>query len=477
MPRVVSCKLDQVLAAPTEGLQASGSMSGMLHLDLRNLSKDRLGEKQGLDFSRELDAYSTQLEAAKEALFGRKKDPKNMLGWVDLPEDTEQVRELLRFKDAQSWVQDFVVLGIGGSALGAQCLAAALGGSGVRLHFVDNVEPGPVIELLAKLNPAETLVNVISKSGNTPETMAAFLVFGSWLERRLGPDWKRHLVVTTDPEKGLLRSYARREQVSCFAVPESVGGRFSVFSAAGLLPLAFAGVGLEALLSGARKANQTAQLTLAQNLPAQTALVHHLYAARGVNINVLMPYSSRLKLLPSWFVQLHAESLGKAKDREGREVFVGTTPIPAVGATDQHAQVQLFREGPFDKLVAFIQIEKPAQDLEIPRVAGLEALDYLFGKSFHRLLSSEASATAHALAKAGRPNYAMVLEKLDEYHLGWLLQHLMWQTAFLGELWNINAFNQPGVELGKEYTYALMGRKGYEELRETLIHEGAEGHE
>jgi len=444
----------------------------MLRLDLNNLFSERIG-KYGIDWAAEFATHARSLEAARDALWGRKSDPTEFLGWIDIPEDTETVRQVLRFRQANDWVEDFVVLGIGGSALGAQAVAAALGKGPVRLHFVDNVESEPIIGLLRSLEPHKTLVNVISKSGSTAETMAAFLVFRQWLE--LGTtDWKKHVIVTTDPAKGILRPYVQAEGLTAFEVPPSVGGRFSVTCPVGTLPLAFVGIDLENLLAGARKANEQAKGALEKNLPAQTALVNHLFSRKGMNIAVFMPYSTRLRFLPDWFVQLHDESLGKMRGRQGQQVRTGTTAVRAIGTTDQHAQVQLFREGPYDKLTTFVRILNPSENLEIPAVKGLEGLDYLFGRSFFELLDAEAKATAHALAKAGQPNYTITLEKLDAYNLGWLLQHLMWQTAFLGELWNINAFDQPGVELGKEYTYALMGRKGWEKLADELKSEGVE---
>ncbi|WP_337868496.1 glucose-6-phosphate isomerase [Meiothermus sp.] len=444
----------------------------MLRLDLNNLFSERIGE-HGIDWVAEFASQAPNLEAARDALWSRKSDPAEFLGWIDVPEDTETLRRVLRYREANAWVEDLVVLGIGGSALGAQAVGAALGKGPVRLHFVDNVEPEPIIGLLRTLEPHKTLVNVISKSGSTAETMAAFLVFRQWLELGVA-DWKKHVVVTTDPAKGILRPYAQAEGLATFEVPPAVGGRFSVTCPVGTLPLAFAEVDLENLLAGARKSNEQARAALEHNLPAQTALINHLYSQRGKNIVVFMPYSTRLRYLPDWFVQLHDESLGKMRDRAGQEVRTGTTAVRAIGTTDQHAQVQLFREGPHDKLINFVRLLNPSENLEIPAVRGLEALDYLFGKSFFELLDAEAKATAHAMAKAGQPNYTLTLETLDAYHLGWLLQHLMWQTAFLGELWNINAFDQPGVELGKEYTYALMGRKGWESLAQELRAEGVE---
>jgi glucose-6-phosphate isomerase len=440
-----------------------------MRIDFSNLHQNRIGNT-GLAWEKVLEEHTPALEAAVKAILARKSDPEAFLGWTEVPEDTETLRQIMHYRQNQAWVTDLVVLGIGGSALGAQAVSSALGKGSVKLHFVDNVEPEPIMALLDSLNPQTTLVNVISKSGSTAETMAAFLAFRHWLQQT--PDWKKHVVVTTDPHKGVLRPYVAAEGLASFAVPPSVGGRFSVTCPVGTLPLAFAGIDLENLLAGARQSNQQASAAFADNLPAQTALAHHLFALRGLNINVFMPYSSRLRFLPDWFVQLHDESLGKMLDRQGNTVRSGTTAVRAIGTTDQHAQVQLFREGPHDKLINFITVKQSDQDLLIPAVQGLEGLDYLFGKTFSQLLTAEAKATAHALAKAGQPNYTITLEKLDAYNLGWLLQHLMWQTALLGELWNIDAFDQPGVELGKEYTYALMGRRGWEELAKTLALEG-----
>lgn len=413
----------------------------MLRLDTRFLP----------GFGEALRQNAPRLLKARSALLARKGEPGAMLGWLDLPEDTETLRAIRRYREANPWVEDFVHIGIGGSALGPKALEAAFGDGKVRFHFVDHVEPEPLRALLARLDPGKTLVNVVSKSGATAETLAVFLLFLRWLQEALGEGWRRHVAVTTDPHGGPLRAFAEGEGLVSFAIPEAVGGRFSVLSPVGLLPLAFAGVDLEALLAGARKANAQAQGPLEEALPLHTALLQDLHRDRPVS--VFMVYSERLKYLPFWFVQLHSESLGK-RDREGRRV--GTTALPALGPQDQHAQVQLFREGPPDKLIALLIPENPVADLEIPKVEGLEAAAYLQGKTFHRLLRAEAEATYQALAEADQKAYALYLERVDPYGVGWLLQHLMWQTALLGELWGVNAFDQPGVELGKRLTRAFL---------------------
>lgn len=379
------------------------------------------------DFPQALKAHGTRLLKAREALLAKRKEPGQMLGWVDLPEDTETLRRIRRYQEVNPWVEDYVLLGIGGSALGPKALETAFNEGKVRFHYVDHVEPEPTLRLLRALDPRKTLVNAVSKSGTTAETLAALLLFLNWLRENLGEGWRQHLVLTTDPTRGALRALAEREGLMAFPIPENVGGRYSVLSPVGLLPLAFAGVDLEALLMGARKANEVALAPLEENLPLKTALIQHLH--RHLPITVFMVYSERLKYLPAWFVQLHDESLGK-RDTKGNRV--GTTAVPALGPQDQHAQVQLFREGPLDKLIVLVVPERAEEDLTLPQVEGLPEAAYLFGKGLFQLLRAEAEATYQALAEAGQGVYTLYLSEISPYTVGWLLQHLMWQTAFFG---------------------------------------------
>lgn len=459
----------------------------MIDCDLRNLSSDRIGPAQGLELDAEIAALAPHLDRDADALRARRDDPAAMLGWIDLPTGQEEdVAELLAFaEEARDRFDDLVVLGIGGSSLGAAAVVSALqhparalqgpDGDGLRIHFVDNVDADVIHGLLEVLDPSRTLVNVISKSGTTAETMAGYLAFEAWLRDALGDRFAAHVAVTTDPESGILRPLAERDGLRAFAVPPSVGGRFSVLSAVGLLPIALAGADVRGLLAGAARADEAAARPFAESMPKQGAFAQLLAARRGARINVLMPYSTRLRRVSDWYVQLWAESLGKAVDRRGSRVHAGTTPLPAVGTTDQHSQVQLFNEGPFDKVVAFVRVGASDHDLEIPPPRdGLEALAYLGGRRFHELMNAEQAATAHALAAHRRPSYTLRMPRLDAEHLGELLQGLMWQTALVGERLGIDAYDQPGVELGKVYTYALMGRDGYDEQRRELAEAGVE---
>ncbi len=449
-------------------------------LDLNNLWQSRAG-KGGFDLELEIKAHADTLEKARKSLLERLDDPNAMLGWINLPNETHllaSVETLASELETQEIFTDLVVLGIGGSSLGGQTVVSALqhparhlqpAGKGMRVHFVDNVDGDVISGLIEALDAKTTLINVISKSGTTTETMAAYLVFKDWLEHNLGSRAHKHIIATTDPLRGVLRPLATSRGYRTLDVPQSVGGRYSVFSPVGLLPIRLAGIDITRLLQGARKANDDLNTAIEKNAALLFALANTLSAAAGRKNIVFMPYSTRLRFLADWFAQLWAESLGKQKTRAGDVVHAGTTPIKAVGTTDQHSQVQLYMEGPDDKLFTFIAIEQASSELIIPNAEPAEPdMNYLGGQSMQRLLNAELEATANALARQGRGSLTFRLERLDEIQLGWLMQTLMLATAITGELWQINAFDQPGVELGKQLTYALMGRPGFEALAQSL---------
>jgi glucose-6-phosphate isomerase len=455
----------------------------MIKIDLRNASASRLGETHGFELEREFEAFRNRLDTHVGELRRRAENPSDMLGWLDLPhahDELDRIEDFVAGLDER--FTDLVVLGIGGSSLGAMTVTAALQhpwrnlqdvGTGLRVHYVDNVDPDVVAGLMDVLEPGNTLVNVISKSGTTAETMSAYLAFKRWLKDGVGPDYRKQIIATTDPETGILRPLAEAERYTRFSVPPSVGGRFSVFSAVGLVPIALAGIDIRALLRGAARANEAIGEPLENNPALQATLVQYLAYRRDKRISVLMPYSTPLRYPSNWFVQLWAESLGKAVDRRDSRVHAGSTPVAAIGTTDQHSQVQLFNEGPQDKIVAFVRIGDFDREVEIPdSEPDVDELAYLAGKTFNQLIDAEQAATAHALAEHRRPNYTLAIEELSADSLGELMQLLMWQTAVMGELLEIDTYNQPGVELGKRYTYALMGRDGYDELRQELADAG-----
>lgn len=399
-------------------------------------------------------------------------------GFYGLGNQAQAVQNIKRFAEGIGQAFDHIlVLGIGGSALGAKALLNALRRPGwnelddegreffPRLTVLDNVDPVSVAEALRRIDPRRVLVNVISKSGGTAETMAQYLVVRNWLEQALGPAATRHLVFTTDPVKGALREISQRDGIAALEVPPDVGGRFSVLSPVGLLPAALVGIDIEALLAGAREALARAENDdLRQNPPAMYSALH--WAADttlGARIHVLMPYTDRLKEFAEWYRQLWAESLGKARDRRGQEVHLGPTPIGAVGPTDQHSQVQLFMEGPYDKVVTFMAVDRFPEDVTIPAGDSLPAdLAYLGGHSLGELLNAEYQATAAALTRMGRMNCAIHLPELSAASLGEAIMFFQIATGYAGVWYGVDPFDQPGVELGKKLTYAAMGRPGYE---------------
>jgi glucose-6-phosphate isomerase len=423
----------------------------------------------------ELAAAADDFRAAHEAV--KDDHEAGRLGFIDLPVHhrcRDQVNDYAA--RARGRFRDVVVLGIGGSALGPIALRTALRPPGwndlsegergglPRLHVLDNVDPITIAALLARLDLKRTLFVVTSKSGGTAETMAQYLVVRDRLERTVGGAVADHLVFVTDPERGALRALARAEGIAALDVPANVGGRFSVLSPVGLLPAALIGIDTAGLLSGAAEmARRCATATLSENPAGSYAVLQWLsHTAHGRGTHVFMPYADALRDFAAWFVQLWAESLGKIRP-DGASV--GPTPVAALGATDQHSQVQLFMEGPADKTVTFLAVDDRGDDVAIPAGATASDLAYLGGHTLGELLAVEQKATAGALARRGRPNMTLHLERVDAHHVGGLIMLLELATAYAGQLYGVNAFDQPGVELGKQFAYAMLGRPGSEAAR------------
>jgi len=401
------------------------------------------------------------------------------LGFPMLPDDAA-LRATLQADALASRdeIDDVVLCGIGGSALGPNMLRSALRpprwneldraarGGWPRLHVMDNVDPVSMGALLDRVDLTRARVLVISKSGGTAETMSQYLVIRERLEQ-LGGAWpKTVLRFITDPEKGVLRAIARTDGIITYDIPPSVGGRFSVLTPVGLAPAAFIGIDIDALCVGAAAMRARCETeTLTENPAGVFAVLQQRHdQINGRSIHVLMPYADALRDVANWFVQLWAESLGKVLPGGGN---VGPTPLPALGATDQHAQVQNFMEGPHDKTVTFIAVEKFDRDIAIPSLhADYPDLSYLGGNTIGGLLDAERRATAGALASSGRPNGVLQIPHVDAANVGELIMLFEFATAFAGALYGIDAYDQPGVELGKQFTYGIFGRPGFEADRD-----------
>ncbi len=450
-------------------------------LDYANMVAPNLGG-EGIEPERLETDLAERFRQAYEAVEASRASGE--MGFFNLPYASETLARTQELADGYGqWFENVVILGIGGSALGARTLRDALLGplwnekdDEAREHFpriyvLDNVDPDTVRDLLSHVDIRRTLFNVVSKSGTTAETMALYLVLEGLLIDEVGPDRARgHFLFTTDPTDGPLRAIAEGEGIPSLPVPANVGGRFSVLSPVGLLPAAVAGIDTAALLAGAARADDRCRTPVLRENPAglMATLLHAAHGESGASIHVLMPYSNRLRSFTSWFQQLWAESLGKANDLAGNTVHTGPTPLRAVGVTDQHSQVQLFMEGPRDKVVVFLAITGAAgtggvEDLEIAgHRSGMASVGYLGGHGLGELLDAERRATAEALRRRGRPSMTIEMDALDAESLGELFMLMSIATVYAGALYGVNPLDQPGVELGKELTYGLMGRPDHD---------------
>jgi glucose-6-phosphate isomerase len=464
------------------GTAPKGAGGPEITFDYTNCLADVVGRRHGLTESqiaavaRRAPRIAARLAAQREA--GR-------LPYRDLPYQAATVRAILKSVRAKRGrYRDVVVLGIGGSALGATAVHTACNAPlhnlldakhrrrRPRLWVMDNVDPAQFAAALDLVDARRTLLVVISKSGSTAETMSQLLICRNLLKRRLGAGYARHVVAITDRKKGFLRPIAEAEGYETFAVPDGVGGRFSVLSAVGLFPLAMVGVNIGQLLAGAAAMDRRC-LTgdLRRNPAFMSAAVQVHFYRRGKPLSVMMPYSAALRDVADWYRQLWAESLGKIRRRGRKTEFVGPTPIKALGVTDQHSQVQLYREGPNDKVLTLLAVEDFGRDLRIPKAFGdAEGVGYLGGHTLGELMNAERRATTFALTRSRRPNATITLPRVSAYTVGQLLYMLEVQTSVAGELLGLgmDTYDQPGVEAGKVATYALMGRKGFAEARREI---------
>ncbi|HUT26051.1 MAG TPA: glucose-6-phosphate isomerase, partial [Sumerlaeia bacterium] len=449
-----------------------------VRLDYNAALADVVGARHGVSL-RSIEALRARAEAIHNELVQRREN--GDLGFFDLPYDEVLVAAIKAYARSLKSYENFVLLGIGGSALGPICLHTALAHNYhnlltpqkrkgfPRLFVLDNSDPEILRRLFDAIDVGKTVFNVVTKSGATPETMAQLMTVVELIKRKVSPKaLSRRLIATTDVARGLLRPFADGNQLASFVIPDNVGGRFSVFTAVGLLPAAVEGIPIDRLLAGAREMDQRCRRPDLMKNPAYlNAAIHYLAdTKKGKSISVMMPYSNALRDVADWGRQLWAESLGKAVDRQGRRVNVGQTPVKALGATDQHSQMQLYVEGPNDKIVTLIQVEKYRAKCAIPKTfRDVPDLDFLKGRDMGELLNAELEAAEFALAKAKRPSVRIVLDEISPENVGGLLYMLEVQTAFAGGLYNINAFDQPGVEECKKATAALMGRQTPADVR------------
>ncbi|NPA57726.1 MAG: glucose-6-phosphate isomerase [Aquificae bacterium] len=430
----------------------------MVRIDYTNVMAEVIGERDGI-LREELLSFRHFVAEVHQII---QKEKNRKFYFCKLPyQDTSQVKE------TANWIREnfenFAVIGIGGSSLGAKMLFNSLTEfnhnkkNRPRFYLFENVDPERFRATLEEIDVEKTCFNVITKSGSTVETIANFSIIMQMLKEKLGDRYRENLVFTTDPEKGFLRKFGQEEGIKMLDIPPQIGGRFSVLSPVGLLPASVIGIDIDQLLSGAKKMDLICSIEehVEHNPAYLIALAHYITnMRRGKTISVMMPYTEKLSSFVDWYRQLWAESLGK----DG----LGQTPVKAIGTVDQHSQLQLYREGIRDKIITFIQVENFPVDFRIPEELPDE-ISYLSGHTLGEILNKELLGTKAALIKSKVPNITITLDRIDPYNMGMLIYMYELATGFSGYLYKINPFDQPAVEEGKKFTYALLGRKGFEE--------------
>jgi len=451
-----------------------------IRFDYNNMTSEFIGE-QGIT-ENELIAGKREAKVAFTAV--KEGAGKDWMGWADLPFNQKEIIEdiISTAKNIRKSCKNFVVLGIGGSALGPTAVFQALchlrynelptkKRGGPRFYVEDNVDPERMHALLDVIDVKDTIFNVITKSGATSETMSQYLIITELLKQELGENYRNRVIATTSQSKGNLIKLAKQEGFKTYYIPDGVGGRFSELCPVGLLPAAVLGIDIKKMILGAgdmfNKSMKSADPF--KNAPLMASLLQFIAMKKGHNVSVMMPYADSLKYMADWYCQLWGESLGKAVNKLGETVYAGQTPVKALGVTDQHSQIQLYTEGPFDKVVTFIAVDKYRQEYIIPQgLPEYPDVNFLCGNDMGLLITNERKATEYALTKAKRMNHTIYLPEVNAYTIGQLLMFFMLETAYCGELLGIDTFNQPGVEEGKKATFALFDRKGFEEKKAEL---------
>ena len=469
-----------------------------IHFDFNNMMADTIGSEHGIT-EQELKALAPLASRYVNDL--KEERIKGKLPFLDLPYQKNIATEIIKTANSlKGKFKNLVVVGIGGSALGNIATHIALNHpfhniltdrerkGFPRVFVLDNIDPDRFSGLIDIVESEETLFNFITKSGATVETMAQFLIIVKRLRDKLGRDYKEHIITTTDSEKGTLREITSREGFQSFVIPAGVGGRYSVLTPVGLFSAAITGVDIVSLLHGAAFMDEICESdNLWENPALMSAVLYFLsHTRKDKNILVMMPYSNALSGVADWFCQLWAESLGKKFSLNKEVVHTGSTPVRAIGVVDQHSQLQLYMEGPYDKVITFLAIKRFGKEVSImnetlpgkkntPPSEGGDGggtshneLSYLKGHSLNNVMNAEFEGTRLALTEQNRPNCTLTIDELSAFTLGQLFYLLELQTAYAGKFYNINAFDQPGVEAGKINAFAMLGKKGFEQRKNEI---------
>jgi glucose-6-phosphate isomerase len=451
-----------------------------LTLDFTNSLSEAIGATHGLTKS-EVDTLVAKFPKHHENVDDLRTS--GQCAFFDLPyQDTTELKALLK-KHQGKW-DNLLIVATGGSALAPRSLLGALGHASFnclegkarkgapRVFFLDNPDPKHLSEIVDILDLKKTLVQVISKGGLSVETNAIFLWIAEQLKKKVGKTaLSTNVVITTDREKSPLAEIAKQEKIDTLPIPANLPGRFGVLGNAGLFLAGMCGFDWQKLLAGAADMDKRCRHGDAFNNPAYMhSLVHYLLTRkRRKTIHVAFSFSNRLHAVGEWYSHLCAVSLGKMLNRKGKAVHVGPSPVAALGTFDQHGQMQLFAEGPFDKVVTFLTAKNHGTKVVTPAAwPKVDGVGFLGNADWNTILDHGYWGAEQHITAAGRPNMTITLDAIDEQAIGGLYYMLQLSTTMSAELYGIDPFDQPGVEHNKHASYALFGRPGFEDLAKRI---------
>ncbi len=451
-----------------------------LTLDYTNCLATSIGATHGLTES-EIETLVAKFPKHHETMEELRASKET--GFFDLPyQDTKAVKDLI--KDCKGQYTDLVIIGIGGATVGPASLFGALlhpnwnlltdkaRKGAPRVHLVGNADPVTLNSTLEVVDLKKTLFLIVSRSGNTAETSGIFLWLKEQLKRKNGKTaLAKQIVLATNAEHSALVEIAEKEKIRVLDIPSNLSDRFNVLGPATLLPAGLCGLDIDQLLAGAEAMDKRCRMDRAMENPAYMhSLIHYLLTRkRRKTIHAMMAFSDRLYAVVEWYSHLLSVSLGKMLNRKGKAVHVGPSPASCSGPSGCYGQMQLYQEGPFDKVLTFLTVSDHGADIALPKIHGnIEGVGYLAGSQLSTIIDDAYIGAAHTITASGRPNLTIAMDVVDAHNIGGLYFMLQLSTTMSAELYGIDPFDQPGVDTNKQAVFAQLGRAGFEDKAAAL---------
>lgn len=454
----------------------------MIDFDYTNVSQEIIGSEDGIDIDFEFSNYSQKISNIVKNIQQNKDIINSDYKFLNFSTQKEQIEEIKEYAlSVKEKFDDICVIGIGSPLFGMRLVSETILTSFwntmsneerngfPRIHFLDNIDPDNISSFTTVKDIKKTLLIIISRQGLRADTMAIFMLAKNTFEKELGNEYVSNIVVCTE-EGSLLYQIASQEGYKCFVMQRDTITRFSTLSPSALLPVILTGIDINELLKGAEEGlNHSLNPNIYENKSAQTALIHYLlYSQKNKSISVTMPYSFRLKRLPSWCTHVKGQSLSKTIDLNGRINPVSQIPFSAYGCVDQYSMLQMFIEGTRNKLVNIVKVKNFETDKIIPKIFGYTGIGYLGGKTISELLEAEINAMTIVLTDNHCPNMTVTIPEISPFFIGYFISSYMVNILIQAELYNINPFSSPAIESLHDYVCAQMGQFGYEETSKEI---------